>query len=66
MDIPSNFPQEQSYNGPFIQKFDNYSVMPEDICTKPCAGPIISSSTKLMTGFRFYSTSDIEHYQLMR
>ena len=39
--------------------------MPADICTKPCSGPIISRSNKWMTGFRFYPTSETEHYQFM-
>ena len=41
------------------------SVMPEDICPKPCLGPIISRSTKWMTVFIFYPNSYTEHYQLM-
>ena len=40
--------------------------MMEDICTKPCTGPIISQINKWMTGLIFYPTSDTEHYQLMR
>ena len=40
--------------------------MPEDMCNKPCSGPIINQTTKWMTGFRLYPTSDTEHYQLMR
>ena len=39
---------------------------PENMCTKPCSGLNISCGTKWMTGLRFYPTSDIEHYQLMR
>ena len=39
--------------------------MPADMCMKPCSGPIISQSTKYMTGFRFYPTSEIEQYQFM-
>ena len=39
--------------------------MPEDMCNKPCSGPIIIRSTKLMTGLRLYPTSDTEHYQIM-
>ena len=52
------FLQEQFDNGLFIQKCDNYSVMPSDVCTKPCSGPIISWSTKGMTVFILYPTSD--------
>ena len=37
-----------------------------DMRTKPCSGPIISRSIKWMTEFIFYTTSNIEHYQLMR
>ena len=40
--------------------------MMEDICTKPCTGPIISQINKWMTGLIFYPTSDTEHYQFMR
>ena len=35
------------------------------MCTKPCSGPMISRSTKWMTGFILYPTIDTEHYQLM-
>ena len=52
------FLQEQFDNGLFVPKYENSSVMPEDICTKPCSGPIIIRSTKFMTVFRFYPTSD--------
>ena len=52
------FLQEKIDNGLFVQKYDRYSVMPEDMCTKPCAGLIISRITKYMTGFRIYLTSD--------
>ena len=34
--------------------------------SKLYTGPIISCSTKCTTGFRFYPTSDSEHYQLTR
>ena len=39
--------------------------MSPDMCTKPCPVPIISWVTEWMTGFRFYPTSDTEHYQLV-
>ena len=39
--------------------------MPADMCTKLFSDPIISLSTKCMTGFRLYLTSDTEKYQLM-
>ena len=65
IEITALFVQEPFDNGIFITKHDESSVMPEDMCTKPCPVPIISSSTKCITGFRLYSTSDKEHYQLM-
>ena len=60
------FLQEQFENGLFIPKYYKSSVMLEDMCTKPCSGPIISQSTKWMTGFIFYPSSDKEHCQLMK
>ena len=63
IDIPVYFLQEQFDNGLFLPKYEKFSVMLADMCTKPCSGPIISRSTKWMTGFRFYPTSDTEHYQ---
>ena len=65
IDIPVFFLQEKFDNGLFIQKYDKSSVMPEDMCTKPCSGTITSRITKWMTGFRLYPTSDTEHYQFM-
>ena len=64
--IPVCFLQEQFDNGLFLPKYDNYSVVPADMCTKPCSGPRISRSTKWMSGFIFYPTSETEHYQFMR
>ena len=66
IDIPVCFLQKQFDNGLFLPKYENSSVITEDMCTKPCSGTIISRSTKCMTGLRFYPTSDTEHYQLMR
>ena len=66
IDVPICFLNEPFYNGIFVPKYGNYIVIPEDMCTKPCAGPIVIRSTKWMTGFRLYPTSDTEHYQLMR
>ena len=66
IDITVCFLQEQFDNGPFIPKYESSSVMPADIYTKPCSVHIISRSTKCMTGFRIYPTSETEHYQLMR
>ena len=59
IDIPVYFLQEQFYNGLFLPKYDKYSVMPSDMCTKPFSVPIISRSTKLMTGFIFCPTNEI-------
>ena len=65
IDITVYFIKEQFDNGILVPKYEKYSVMPSDMCTKPYPGPIISRSTKCMTGFRFYPTSDIKQYQLM-
>ena len=65
IDIPVCFLQEQFDNGLFLPKYEKSSVMPEDMCTKPCSGPIIIQITKWMTGFRFYTTMDTEHYQII-
>ena len=66
IDIPVCFILEQFDNGLFLPKYENSSVIPADMCTKPCSGPIISRSTKCITGFRFYPTSETEYYQFMR
>ena len=63
IDIPVCFLLEQFGNDLFLPKYEKSSVMLADMCTKPCQGPIISRSTKWMTGFRLYPTSEIEHYQ---
>ena len=36
------FLQEQFDNGLFITKDEKSSIIPADMCTKPCSGPIIS------------------------
>ena len=66
IDIPVCFLQEKFDNGIFIPKYEKSSVMPVDMCTKPSSGTIIIWSTKWMTGFRLYPTSETENYQLMR
>ena len=66
IEIPVCFLQKQFNNSLFVPKYEKSSFMMEDMCAKPCSGPIISRSTKCMTGFRLYPTSNIEHYQLMR
>ena len=58
IDIPVCFLQYFFYNGLFIPRYEKSSVMPIDMCNKACSGSIISHSTKCMTGFRFYPTSD--------
>ena len=58
IDIPVCFLQEQFDNGLFLPKYEKSSVMPADMCTKPCSGPRISWSTKWMNRFRFYPTSE--------
>ena len=44
--IPVWFPQEIFDNGIFNPKCEKSSVIPADMCTKPCSGPIISWSAK--------------------
>ena len=65
VDVPVWFLQEQFDNGIFIPNYEKSSIMPAYMCTKTCSVTIISRSTKLMNGFRFYPTSDTEHYQLI-
>ena len=65
IDIPVCFLQEKFDNGLFLPKYEKSSVIPEDMCTKTCSGPIISKGTTWMTGLRLYPTSETEHYQLM-
>ena len=60
--FPVFFLQENVDYGIFVPKYEMSSVIPEDMCTKPCLYPIISRSTQFITGFRLYPTSDIEHY----
>ena len=61
IDIPVCFLQEKFDNGLFLPKYENPSVMPTDMCTKPYSGPIIIRSTKWMTGFIFYPTLVIQN-----
>ena len=65
IDIPVCFILDKSDNGLFIPKYEKSSVMSADMCIKPCSGPIFSQSTKLITGFRLYPTSETEQYQFM-
>ena len=58
IDIPVCFLQEQFTNGLFLPKYEKSGVIPENMCTKPCSGPIISRSNKWIIGFRFYPTSE--------
>ena len=62
-DITFCFIQEKFDNGLFIPRYENSSVTPVDMFTKPCTGPIISRSTKYMNGCILYLTSGTEHYQ---
>ena len=64
--IPFLFLREIFDNGLFVQKYDKSSVVPEDMCTKPCSGPIISRGNKCMAWLRIYPTGGTENYQLMR
>ena len=47
------FLHEQYDKSIFIPKYEKYIIMSADMCTKPCLGPVISCSTKWMTGFHF-------------
>ena len=50
----------------FFPKYEKSSVIPADMCNKPCLGPIIIWSTKWMTRFRFYPSSYTEQHQIMK
>ena len=63
--IPVYFLQKIFNKGLFVPKYDKYSVMLVDMCTKPCSDPIIISGNKSMIRFIFYRTIDTKHYQLM-
>ena len=58
IEITVYFLQEQFDNGLSIPKYENSSVIPEDMFTKPCSGSIVSKSNKWINEFRFYPTSD--------
>ena len=60
------FLQEQFYKLSFVPKKEKSIVIPEDICTKLCAGPIISQVTKWVTCSHSYLYSDYEHHELMK
>ena len=64
--IPVCFLQEKFDNDIFVPKYEKSTVVPADMCTNLCPGPIISWSNKCMTVFRFYTTNYTEHYQLIR
>ena len=66
INIPVCFIQEKYDNGLFIPKYDKCIIISDDFCTKPFPGSIIYFSTKWMSGFCFYSSTNYEHYQLMR
>ena len=66
IDTPVRSLQDQFYIDVFIPKYDNSSVIPADMCIKPCSGPMTRQIIKWMSGFRLYQTIDTEHYQLMR
>ena len=66
IDISVYFLQELFDNGIFVPKYENYSVMPESMCTKSCLGLIILRSNKCMAGFSFYPYSYTEHHQIMK
>ena len=65
IEIPVCFLQEQFYNGIFVPKYQKPSVITGYMCTKPFSGPVIIRSTKMMTGFILYPSSDTENYQIV-
>ena len=58
IDIPVYLIQGQFTNGVFVPKYENYSVMPQDMCTKTCSVLIISWITNRMNRFRLYPSND--------
>ena len=46
INITVSFLQDKFDNGIFVPKHEKPSDMPEDMCTKPFSGPIISRSIK--------------------
>ena len=60
------FPSRKIDIGLFVAKYEKYSAVPVDMCTKTFLVTIISGSTKRITGFRFYPYSDTEHHKLMK
>ena len=58
IDMTVCFLQDQFDTCFLITEYEKSSVMPADMCTKPCLGPITIRNTKCMTGFRFYPSSD--------
>ena len=56
--IPVYFLQEQFDNFIFVTKYEKSTVIPEDMCTNPFSGPIISHIPNWMTGLIFYPTND--------
>ena len=63
--IPVCFLLEPFYNRLLVPKYKKSSIMPEDMCTKPCSDPIIGRDNKWITSFILYPAIDTEHYQLM-
>ena len=55
---PAYFLHDCFDNGILVPKYEKLGVMPEDVCTEPCLGKIISWITKWMTGFRLYPSRD--------
>ena len=58
IDITVCFLQDKFENDIFLPKYDKSSVIPANMCTKTCSGPIISRITNWMNGLRLYPTSE--------
>ena len=53
VEITVNSLQEHFDNGVFVPKYEKYSVIPEDMYTKPCSVPIIIRSKDWCLGLDY-------------
>ena len=60
------FLQKQFDNVILVLEYEKSSIIPEDMCNKPCLGTMISRSTKYITWFCLYLSINIEHHQCMK
>ena len=57
---------EQFENVLFVPKYENPTITPVDMSTKPCLFLVTWQSNKYMTGLGFYPSNDTEQYKLMK